>query len=170
MDSAEFLGLPARVAKPRHVGLTHVMDKGLGLDAIRSMVEMSGDYIDIVKLGWGTSYVTGMLREKLDLYKALDIPVVCGGTLLEVAEARGRIDGYRQWLSDQGFARTQARAHRAVRQGLPRPQRGRLQGRRRDFRALPVGPVDQGRARCRLLEGDHRGPRIGYRRHLPHLR
>ena len=51
MDSAEFLGLPARVAKPRQVGLTHVMDKGLGLDAIRSMVEMSGDYIDIVKLG-----------------------------------------------------------------------------------------------------------------------
>ena len=103
MDSAEFLGLPARVAKPRTIGMTHVMDKGLGLDAIRSMVEMSGDYIDIVKLGWGTSYVTGKLREKLDLYKSLDIPVVCGGTLLEVAEARGRIDGYRQWLTDQGF-------------------------------------------------------------------
>lgn len=82
MDSAEFLGLPARVAKPRTIGMTHVMDKGLGLDAIRSMVEMSGDYIDIVKLGWGTSYVTGKLREKLDLYKSLDIPVVCGGTLL----------------------------------------------------------------------------------------
>ncbi|MGI9117270.1 MAG: phosphosulfolactate synthase [Gaiellales bacterium] len=103
MDSAEFLGLPPRVAKPREVGITHVMDKGLGLDAIRSMVEMSGDYIDIVKFGWGTSYVTGRLRDKLDLYKALDIPVVCGGTLLEVAEARGRIDGYRSWLSEQGF-------------------------------------------------------------------
>jgi phosphosulfolactate synthase len=103
MDSAEFLGLPARVAKPRTIGMTHVMDKGLGLDAIRSMIEMSGDYIDIVKLGWGTSYVTGKLREKLDLYRSLDIPVVCGGTLLEVAEARGRIEGYRQWLSDQGF-------------------------------------------------------------------
>lgn len=103
MDSAEFLGLPPRVAKPRNVGITHVMDKGLGLDAVRSMIEMSGDYIDIVKLGWGTSYVTGKLREKLDLYNELDIPVVCGGTLLEVAEARGRIDGYRQWLGDQGF-------------------------------------------------------------------
>ena len=89
MDSAEFLGLPPRVAKPRHVGITHVMDKGLGLEDIRSMIEMSGDYIDIVKLGWGTSYVTGKLREKLDLYKELDIPVVCGG--------------YRQWLTDQGF-------------------------------------------------------------------
>lgn len=103
MDSAHFLSLPARVAKPRNVGMTHVMDKGLGLADIRSMVEMSGDYIDIVKLGWGTSYVTGILREKLDLYNSLGIPVVCGGTLLEVAEARGKIDGYRSWLSEQGF-------------------------------------------------------------------
>ncbi len=104
MDSADFLGLPARVAKPRNVGMTHVMDKGLGLADIRSMVEMGGDYIDIVKLGWGTSYVTGILREKLDLYNSLGIPVVCGGTLLEVAEARGKIDGYRSWLFEQGFA------------------------------------------------------------------
>ncbi len=104
MDAPDFLGLPPRVTKPRNVGLTHVMDKGLGLADIRSMVEMSGGFIDIVKLGWGTSYVTGKLREKLDLYSSLGIPVVCGGTLLEVAEARGRINEYRQWLSTQGFA------------------------------------------------------------------
>jgi phosphosulfolactate synthase len=79
------------------------MDKGLGLADIQSMIEMSGDYIDIVKLGWGTSYVTPILRKKLDLYKSLGIPVVCGGTLLEVAEARGRIDDYRTWLTAQGF-------------------------------------------------------------------
>ena len=103
MDSADFLGLPARVAKPRNVGITHVMDKGLSLEGIRSMVEMGGEYIDIVKLGWGTSYVTGNLRAKLDLYRSLDIPVVCGGTLLEIAEVRGAIEGYRSWLSTQGF-------------------------------------------------------------------
>lgn len=103
MDLPDFLDLPVRGAKPRNVGMTHVIDKGLGLVDIRSMVEMSGDYIDIVKLGWGTSYVTGILREKLDLYKSLEISVVCGGTLLEVAEARGRIDQYRQWLTAQGF-------------------------------------------------------------------
>ncbi len=83
--------------------MTHVMDKGLGLAEIRTMVEVSGDFIDIVKFGWGTSYVTPNLREKLDLYKALEIPVVCGGTLLEVAEARGRINDYRTWLTEQGF-------------------------------------------------------------------
>ncbi len=103
MDFADFLGLPTRVAKPRNVGMTHVMDKGLGLAEIRTMIEVSGDFIDIVKLGWGTSYVTRNLREKLDLYKEFDIPVVCGGTLLEVAEARGRIDDYRSWLTAQGF-------------------------------------------------------------------
>jgi phosphosulfolactate synthase len=103
MDAAGFLALPPRVPKPREVGMTHVMDKGLSLAEIRSMIEMGGDYIDIVKLGWGTSYVTGNLREKLDLYRSLGIPVVCGGTLLEVAEARGRIDGYRTWLTEQGF-------------------------------------------------------------------
>lgn len=104
MDFANFLDLPQRVQKPREVGMTHVMDKGLGLAEIQTMVEMSGDFIDIVKLGWGTSYVTANLREKLDLYRSHGIPVVCGGTLLEVAEARGKVDGYRQWLSDQGFA------------------------------------------------------------------
>lgn len=103
MDAAGFLDLPPRGGKPREVGLTHVMDKGLSLADIRSMVEMGGDYIDIVKLGWGTSYVTGNLREKLDLYRALGIPVVCGGTLLEVAEARGKVEAYRTWLGEQGF-------------------------------------------------------------------
>ena len=98
-----FLDLPARAPKPRDRGITHVMDKGLSLDAVRGMMETSGDYVDIVKLGWGTSYVTGNLGAKLDLYRSLGVPVVCGGTLLEAAESRGRIDAYRRWLSEQGF-------------------------------------------------------------------
>ncbi len=99
-----FLDLPARAAKPRERGLTHVMDKGLTLQAIRGLMETAGAYVDIVKLGWGTSYVTENLGAKLDLYRSLGIPVVCGGTLMEVAEARGRIDDYRRRLSEQGFA------------------------------------------------------------------
>ena len=103
MDSADFLGLPARVAKPRTVGITHVMDKGLGLDAIRSMVEMSGDYIDIVKLGWGTSYVTRNLKQKLDQYRGHGIPVVCGGTFFEVVYGHGKLAQYKPWLQHFGF-------------------------------------------------------------------
>ncbi len=99
-----FLDLAPRPPKPRERGLTHVMDKGLTLTAIRGLVEVAGPYIDIVKLGWGTSYVTDNLAAKLALYRSLELPVVCGGTLLEVAEVRGRIDEYRSWLSAHGFA------------------------------------------------------------------
>src|ERR1700712_5792947 len=98
-----FLGLPLRPAKPREIGITHVMDKGLSLPQIEGLMASGGDYVDIVKLGWGTSYVTQNLREKLALYRSLGIPVICGGTLLEIAELRGKLDGYRTWLSDNGF-------------------------------------------------------------------
>ena len=65
-------------------------------------------------------------------------------------------------------ARAQARADRRLRARLHRPLRGRLEGRRGRLRALPVGGVDQGGARGRRLEGDHRGARGRHRRHLPH--
>ena len=68
---------------------------------------------------------------------------------------------------DRPPARAQARADRRVRAGLHRPLRGRLEGRRGRLRAVPVGRVDQGGARGRRLEGDHRGPRGRHRRHLP---
>ena len=98
-----FLDLPARAPKPRDRGITHVMDKGMSLAAVQGLIETAGDHVDIVKLGWGTSYVTGNLPAKLDLYRSLDIPVVCGGTLLEAAESRGRVDEFRRWLSEHGF-------------------------------------------------------------------
>jgi phosphosulfolactate synthase len=98
-----FLGLPERTAKPREQALTHVMDKGLSLVQIDGMFQTAGDYIDIVKLGWGTSYVTGNLAEKLALYRSFGVPIVCGGTLLEAAEAIGRFDAYRSWLIENGF-------------------------------------------------------------------
>jgi phosphosulfolactate synthase len=79
------------------------MDKGLSLVQIDGMFQTAGDYIDIVKLGWGTSYVTGNLAEKLALYRSYGVPIVCGGTLLEAAEAIGRFDGYRSWLVENGF-------------------------------------------------------------------
>ena len=55
-----FLQLPARPAKPRQSGIAHVMDKGLTRAQIDGLVETAGEYVDIVKLGWGTSYVTRM--------------------------------------------------------------------------------------------------------------
>ena len=77
MPASEFLELPPRE------GLTHVLDKGLGLTAWRELLDAGGDYIDIVKLGWGTSYVTQNLDERVNVFRAYDKPVCVGGTFLE---------------------------------------------------------------------------------------
>jgi phosphosulfolactate synthase len=98
-----FLDLTPRAAKPRLVGLTHVIDKGLQPREIEGLYETAGDYVDVVKLGWGTSYVTRNLDEKIALYRSLETPVFCGGTLFEAAVARGRLDAYRRWLQANGF-------------------------------------------------------------------
>ena len=69
----------------RHVGLTHVIDKGLGPRAWEDILEVAGDHISIVKLGWGTAYVTRNLERKLEVLR--DKPVVIGGTFFEVVYA-----------------------------------------------------------------------------------
>lgn len=103
MDQPTFLTLPERTEKPRELGLTHVIDKGQTLTQIREWFDVCGEYVDIVKLGWGTSYVTKNLREKLALYRDLGVSVVLGGTLLEVAISQNRVDGYRAWVHDLGL-------------------------------------------------------------------
>jgi phosphosulfolactate synthase len=85
----------------RDGGLTHVLDKGLGPRAWEDVLETSGDYIDIVKLGWGTAFVTSNLERKLDVLR--DKPVVIGGTFFEVVYTRGRIDDYKRWLTSHGI-------------------------------------------------------------------
>jgi phosphosulfolactate synthase len=87
--------------EPRTAGLTHVIDKGLGPRAWEDVLETSGPYIDVVKLGWGTAYVTPNLRTKLDVLR--EKPVVIGGTFFEVVYAKGKVDEYKRWLSDLGL-------------------------------------------------------------------
>jgi phosphosulfolactate synthase len=99
-ESDGFLDVPARSPKPRTHGLTHVIDKGLNLRDIEGLFDTAGDYVDVVKLGWGTSYVTRNLEKKIALYRSFEVPVVCGGTLFEVVIARGKLDEYRRWLAD----------------------------------------------------------------------
>ncbi|MGH2970908.1 MAG: phosphosulfolactate synthase [Gaiellaceae bacterium] len=85
----------------RDGGLTHVLDKGLGPRAWEDVLEVSGDHIDIVKLGWGTAYVTQNLQRKLDVLK--EKPVVIGGTFFEVVYVRDKLDEYKQWLQELGI-------------------------------------------------------------------
>jgi phosphosulfolactate synthase len=85
----------------RHVGLTHVIDKGLGPRAWEDVLEVAGDHISIVKLGWGTAAVTGNLERKLAVLR--DVPVVIGGTYFEVVYAKDRLDDYKAWLQSLGL-------------------------------------------------------------------
>jgi len=90
------LGLP-----PRPGGLTHVIDKGLGPRGWEDVLETSGDYIDIVKLGWGTAYVTPNLRAKLDVLRGK--PVVIGGTFFEAVVVQDKLEDYKRWLQGLGL-------------------------------------------------------------------
>ena len=99
-----FLDVPARSPKPRAQGLTHVIDKGLNLRDIEGLFDTAGQYVDIVKLGWGTSYVTNNLEKKIALYRSFETPVVCGGTLFEAVVARGKLEEYRRWLTENRFS------------------------------------------------------------------
>jgi phosphosulfolactate synthase len=97
LPSSELFELPERG------GLTHVIDKGLGPRAVADFLETAGDYVDIVKLGWGTAYVTPNLARKLELYRSFEKPVVVGGTFFEAVYAQGKAERYPFWLRDNGF-------------------------------------------------------------------
>jgi len=86
--------VPSRTSKPRSAGFTMVMDKGLSTRDVEDMIEVCGGYIDIVKLGWATSYVSLNLAKKLDVYRAAGIPVYLGGTLLEAFIVRNAFEDY----------------------------------------------------------------------------
>src|ERR1700746_1728721 len=86
---------------PKHVGLTHVLDKGLGPRAWEDVLEVAGDHISIVKLGWGTAAGTHNLERELHVPR--EKPGVSGGTYFEVVYAKGRIDEYKSWLHGLGL-------------------------------------------------------------------
>lgn len=90
--------LPERTVKPREKGMTMVMDKGLSHREVEDFLSMTEQYVDIVKLGFGTSIVTPRLDEKIAMYHEAGIPVYFGGTLFEVFVVRDRLDDYMKFL------------------------------------------------------------------------
>jgi phosphosulfolactate synthase len=100
---ADFLDLPPRPPKPRERGLTHVIDTGLSTVEAEGFMASAGDYVDMVRLGWGSAYVTRDLERKLDTYRSAGVPVMMGGTLTELAWLRGRLAGLRSWLGELGI-------------------------------------------------------------------
>src|SRR5207248_590721 len=81
----DFLDLPPRPAKPRDQGVTHVIDTGLSTAEAEGLMASAADYVDLVRLGWGSAYVTHDVRAKVERYQAAGVPVMLGGTLTELA-------------------------------------------------------------------------------------
>lgn len=97
--------LSGRTAKPRRTGLTMVIDKGLGMNATEDMLRLAADYVDFVKLGFGTAllYDPDMLLHKVTAVKAAGVHVYPGGTLLEVAVQQGKVAAFLEWCRTVEF-------------------------------------------------------------------
>lgn len=95
--------LPERTSKPRKNGITMVMDKGMGLDEVRNFLSVAAHCVDIVKLGFGTAFVTPNLQEKINIYKSFNIPVYFGGTLFEAFLVRNQFDDYLESVKKYGI-------------------------------------------------------------------
>lgn len=95
--------LPLRTAKPRSFGITMVMDKGMGLEGTKDFLSVAAPYVDVVKLGFGTAFVTDHLREKIDIYNSYDIPVYFGGTLFEAFLIRNQFEDYINVIKEYGL-------------------------------------------------------------------
>src|SRR6187551_775391 len=102
----ELKNLPERTTKPRQYGFTMAMDKGLSIREAEDFVSTCADHVDIVKLGWATSFVTPNLKDKLKVFREAGIPTYFGGTLFEAFVIRDQFDDYRRLLDkyDMSFA------------------------------------------------------------------
>jgi phosphosulfolactate synthase len=95
--------LPERKTKPRSSGITMVMDKGLSIEEAKNFMSVGHPHVDVVKLGFGTSFVTPHLREKIEVYQSYGIPVYFGGTLFEAFVIRNQFDDFIAVCQDYGI-------------------------------------------------------------------
>ncbi len=95
--------IPERSSQPRTKGITMVMDKGLGMHQAEDLTETAGNLIDLLKLGFGTSYINQHVKKKIALYKKHGIRVYPGGTLFEAFAIRNQFDDFRRFLDKLGF-------------------------------------------------------------------
>lgn len=95
--------LPERTVKPRKSGITMVMDKGISIRQAEDLIESSSDYIDFIKLGFGTSIVSKNVKEKIMLYRNNGIKVYLGGTLFEAFIVRNKFEDYLKFVNELGL-------------------------------------------------------------------
>lgn len=90
--------IPIRPSQPRESGLTMVMDKGISVRQAENFLNAGGEYTDLVKLGFGTSYLTKDLEKKIKVYQEAGLKVYLGGTLFEAFLIRDMVDDYERLL------------------------------------------------------------------------
>ena len=95
--------IPDRTKKPRKSGLTMVMDKGLSVREAEDLMSVGSDYIDFLKLGFGTSVFTPGVKEKIKVYESAGVRTYLGGTLFEAYVIRNMFDEYVKLIDNLGI-------------------------------------------------------------------
>ena len=101
----DFIKTPELISKPRQKMLTALIDKGLNLAETENLLTTARDYIDIVKLGFGTAklYPMDQLKKKINLLKEHGIIVYPGGTFFEIAYLQNTVTQYIHQCQELGF-------------------------------------------------------------------
>lgn len=91
-----------RAAKPRRVGITHVLDKLMPPGLLGQYLAQNAGWVDIVKLGWGLSQLDPAPGDRSALCRSHGVVLCTGGTLLEIAAMQNRVSGFRRWAQRHG--------------------------------------------------------------------
>ncbi len=105
MKTFDMIAIPSREEKPRKTGLTTLLDRGMGFHSACDLIEQAADYIDLIKLGWGTSRLIpeGIIKKKIKIYRDNQIMVSNGGTILEIAYQQGKVTEFFQSAKEIGI-------------------------------------------------------------------
>lgn len=141
LEKPGFLDLPPREPKPRSRGLTHVLDKGLDPATTSSFIQQCASLVDIVKIGWGISYVDPTVGERIGVYRRAGVEVCLGGTLVEICALHGRVEPMRDWALALGV--TVIEVSNGLHQLEPEAKTALIRALSRDFAvAAEVGDKD----------------------------
>ncbi|MBT5399779.1 hypothetical protein HOL24_04480 [bacterium] len=98
-----FIDLPNRTNKPRNNGLTNLVDNGWGLMQLEDVLRYGSNFVDIVKLGWASAYISDSLDKKIELIHSYNARVCLGGMMFEILYIKNKYTEYADWLNDLGI-------------------------------------------------------------------
>ncbi|MFW6269084.1 MAG: phosphosulfolactate synthase [Bacillota bacterium] len=97
--------LEGREIRSDKSGLTMVLDKGLGLNTFEDILNTAGEYINYLKLSFGTSFIypLDIIKKKIKMVKEYNIDIYPGGTLFEIAFNQNKVNEYLFRAKQLGF-------------------------------------------------------------------